>query len=92
MRQEIEQTIERFGAPEIVDGVTGVLYPSPGPEPLAKAIDRARSTRFDGARLVANAARFSEEAFRTRFLDAARAALLEAGRSDLAEGLPRVEP
>ncbi len=76
----------------ILDGVTGVLYPSPGPEPLAKAIDLARGTRFDGERLVANAARFSEAAFRTRFLDAAREALLAAGRSDLAEGLPRAEP
>lgn len=76
----------------ILDGVTGVLYPSPGAEPLAEAIDLARSRRFDGERLVANAARFSEAAFRARFLDAARAALLEAGRPDLADGLPHAEP
>lgn len=76
----------------ILDGVTGVLYPSPGSEPLAEAIDLARSRRFDGERLVANAARFSEASFRARFLDAAREALLEAGRPDLADGLPRAEP
>jgi glycosyltransferase involved in cell wall biosynthesis len=76
----------------VVDGVTGVLYPEAGPAPLADAIERARAARFDAGALVANAGRFSEPAFRARFLEAARAALLEAGRADLAAGLPATGP
>jgi len=76
----------------VVDGVTGVLYAEPGPEPLARAIERARATRFDARELVANAGRFSEEAFRARFLEAAQGALREAGRADLAGGLPAPGP
>jgi glycosyltransferase involved in cell wall biosynthesis len=76
----------------VVDGETGVLYAEEGPGPLAEAIARARSTRFEPGALVANAARFSEGAFRTRFLEAARAALAAAGRDDLGRALPRAEP
>ncbi len=83
----------RGGALEtVVDGVTGVLYPEPGPGPLARAIERARSERFDEDGLVANARRFSEPEFRARFLVAAGDALDEAGRGDLAGALPAAEP
>jgi len=76
----------------VADGVTGVLYPDAGPGPLAGAIGRARATAFERGALVANARRFSEPAFRARFLEAARAALAEAGRADLAGALPAAEP
>lgn len=76
----------------VVDGVTGVLYPEAGPGPLAEAVARARGIRFDPEALVANAARFSEAAFRARFLGAAREALHEAGRDDLAAALPGPRP
>lgn len=83
----------RGGALEtVVDGATGVLYPEPGAEALAAAVARARETRFDEEALVANARRFSPSAFRSRFLDAARGALREAGREDLAGALPVAEP
>ena len=76
----------------VVDGVTGVLYPEPGPEPLAEAIRRALATTFDPGALVSNARRFSEAAFRARFLEAARDALVAAGRDELARGLPSSGP
>ena len=76
----------------VVDGATGVLYPEAGPGPLASAVERALATRFDAGALVANARRFSEPAFRARFLEAAREALSGAGRGDLAGALPRSEP
>jgi glycosyltransferase involved in cell wall biosynthesis len=76
----------------VADGATGVLYPLTGAGPLAEAITRARETRFAAEALVANARRFSAAAFRARFLDAARAALAEAGRDDLAGALPAPEP
>jgi hypothetical protein len=41
---------------------------------------------------VENARRFSESAFRVRFLEAARSALAESGRDDLARALPGVQP
>jgi glycosyltransferase involved in cell wall biosynthesis len=75
----------------VVDGSTGVLYPEPGVGPLARAVERARETRFATEALVANARRFSAAAFRARFLDASRAALAEAGRDDLAEALSALE-
>ncbi|HYN43129.1 MAG TPA: glycosyltransferase, partial [Thermoanaerobaculia bacterium] len=68
----------------VVDGVTGVLYPEAGAGPLARAIELARARRFDTDALVENARRFSEAAFRVRFLEAARSALAESGRDDLA--------
>jgi glycosyltransferase involved in cell wall biosynthesis len=83
----------RGGALEtVVDGVTGVLYAEPGAGPLSTAIERARATRFEPGALVANARRFSEPAFRARFLAAARSALAEAGRDDLAAALPDADP
>ena len=83
----------RGGAREtVVDGVTGVLSPEAGPEPLARAVGRARSETFDPAALAANARRFSEPAFRERFLAAARGALAAAGRADLAAALPAPGP
>ena len=76
----------------VVDGVTGVLYPEPGAGPLSEAIARARAARFEASALAANAARFSEAAFRGRFLAAAREALSEGGRGDLAAALPASGP
>ncbi|MCL4809807.1 MAG: glycosyltransferase [Thermoanaerobaculia bacterium] len=76
----------------VVPGVTGVLYAEPGAGALAKAVERARETRFDREALVANARRFSGPAFRTRFLEAARTALAAAGREDLAAALPSADP
>ena len=76
----------------VVDGVTGVLYGETGPGALARAIERARTLRFDTDALVENARRFSEAAFRLRFLDAARSAMTESGRDDLAHALPAAEP
>ncbi len=83
----------RGGALEtVVDGITGVLYRDAGPGPLARAIELARTTSFDTDALVENARRFSEPAFRERFLDAARSALAESGREDLSRALPRAGP
>lgn len=76
----------------VVEGETGRFYPEPGAEPLARAIEAARATRFDPDAAVANARRFSEAAFRARFLAAAREALAEAGRDDLAASLPAAGP
>ena len=76
----------------VVDGVTGVLYAEAGAGPLARAIELARTKRFDTGALVENARRFSEPAFRGRFLGAARSALAESGRDDLARALPGAEP
>ena len=76
----------------VVDGVTGVLYPEAGPGPLAKAVERALATRFEADALVANARRFSEPAFRARFLEASRSVLAAAGRDDLSAALPRPDP
>ena len=76
----------------VLDGRTGVFYPGPGAGPLARAIETARAMRFDPAEAAANARRFSERAFRDRFLAAAREALLEAGRADLAAALPDEGP
>jgi glycosyltransferase involved in cell wall biosynthesis len=83
----------RGGALEtVVDGVTGILYPEAGAGPLARAIELARTKSFDTDALVENARRFSEPAFRVRFLDAARSALAESGRDDLARALPGAGP
>jgi glycosyltransferase involved in cell wall biosynthesis len=76
----------------VVEGGTGLFYGEAGAGPLARAIEAARATRFDPAAAVANAGRFAEAAFRGRFLAAARDALLEAGRGDLAAGLPPAGP
>ena len=76
----------------VVDGVTGVLYPDAGSGPLACAIELALTRHFDAGALVENARRFSEPAFRARYLAAARAALSEAGRDDLACALPGPQP
>ncbi len=66
------------GALETVkDGVTGVLVPAPGPDALLAGLDRLRSLALDPAAAVANARRFSRDAFREGFrraLEAARAA------------------
>jgi glycosyltransferase involved in cell wall biosynthesis len=76
----------------VVDGVTGVLYRDAGSGPLARAIELALTKRFDTGALVQNARRFSEPAFRARFLAAARSALSEAGRDDLGCALPGPQP
>jgi glycosyltransferase involved in cell wall biosynthesis len=68
----------------IVDGETGVLYAEPGPEALGEAIDRARSLRFDPARLVSHAARFSRRSFAESFDRELTRVLREGGREDLA--------
>jgi glycosyltransferase involved in cell wall biosynthesis len=58
----------RGGAVETVrDGETGVLFPEPGPAALLAALDRLGTLRLDPAAAVANAARFSRQAFREGF-------------------------
>lgn len=65
----------RGGAKETVrDGETGVLYDSPGAAGLLIALDRLRSLTLDPTLLARNAARFSRDAFRARFLAALAAA------------------
>jgi glycosyltransferase involved in cell wall biosynthesis len=51
----------------VTDGVEGVLYDTPGGEPLAAAVDRAAGIRFDYNRLRSTALRFSPESFRQGF-------------------------
>ena len=65
----------RGGATETVrDGETGVLYDAPGATSLLTALDRLRGLTLDPAALVRNAARFSPDVFRGRFLAALAAA------------------
>ena len=65
----------RGGAKETVrDGETGVLYDEPGTAGVLSALDRLRRLTLDPAALVQNAARFSPEVFRGRFLAALEAA------------------
>ena len=65
----------RGGAKETVrDGETGVLYDEPGTAGVLSALDRLRRLTLDPAALVRNAARFSPEVFRGRFLAALEAA------------------
>lgn len=72
----------RGGALETVrDGETGVLMPEPGAASLLAAFDRLRSLRLDPAAAVANAARFSREAFRGRFRRALDEALARPAAS-----------
>ncbi|MEO8587684.1 MAG: glycosyltransferase [Acidobacteriota bacterium] len=67
----------RGGARETVrDGETGVLYDPPGAAGLLSALDRLRGLALDPAVLSRNAARFSRDVFRVRFL-----AALETARS-----------
>jgi glycosyltransferase involved in cell wall biosynthesis len=78
----------RGGAREtVVDGRTGVLYPHPGPDGLAAAIDRFRALRFNGEEIVRNAARFSRGRFRLRLGEALDAALRGLERTDLADAV-----
>lgn len=80
----------RGGATEtVVDGVTGVLYPEPGPDALLAAIDRFRTLRFNPDDALRNAARFSRGSFRRNLLAWLREALAGLGRDDLAARLPR---
>jgi glycosyltransferase involved in cell wall biosynthesis len=51
----------------VTDGVEGVLYDTPGPEPLAEAIERAAAVRFDYNRVRSCTLRFSPENFRKGF-------------------------
>jgi glycosyltransferase involved in cell wall biosynthesis len=75
----------RGGALEtIVDGETGVLYPEPGPDALAAALERARALRFEAERLATHAARFSRQAFAKSYVEELARALHEGGRGDLA--------
>ncbi len=83
----------RGGALEtVVDGVTGVLYGAPGPDPLLAAIDRFRTLRFNPADPVRHARRFSPAAFRNGFLAALEKALRSSGRGDLWERLAADRP
>lgn len=67
----------RGGARETVrDGETGVLYDPPGAAGLLSALDRLRGLALDPAALFRNAARFSRDVFRVRFM-----AALETARS-----------
>ncbi|MDQ3309726.1 MAG: glycosyltransferase [Gemmatimonadota bacterium] len=50
----------------VVDGRTGVLFPTQTPESLAAAITRLEATSFDAALCRRNAERFSAERFRSR--------------------------
>ncbi len=62
----------RGGALEtILDGTTGVLFPSPTEEHLLAAITRAEATPWDSPRIRAHAEQFSEQ----RFLDRMEAVL-----------------
>ena len=51
----------------VTDGVEGVLYDTPGEEPLAAAVERAAGIRFDYNRLRSTALRFSPDRFREGF-------------------------
>ena len=78
----------RGGARETVeDGRTGVLYPVPGPDGLAGAIDRFRGLRFNEQEILRNAARFSRGRFRQRLWEALDSALRGLERSDLADAV-----
>ena len=75
----------RGGAREtVIPGITGILYPDPGAEELAAAIERASTIRWNRAELRANALRFSEESFRENLLNALSEAFTQSGRTDLA--------
>jgi glycosyltransferase involved in cell wall biosynthesis len=51
----------------VTDGVEGALYDTPGPQPLAEAVERAAAMRFDYNRLRSTALRFSPDRFREGF-------------------------
>jgi glycosyltransferase involved in cell wall biosynthesis len=71
--------LARGGATEtVIDGRTGVLYSTQGAEGLLAALDRLRTLDLDPASATRNAARFSREEFRGRFL-----AALGKARGDL---------
>lgn len=66
------------GATEtVVDGETGIFYKEPTVEALVAAIERFQKMEFDPAESVANANRFSREAFRAEVMAAVHAALAE---------------
>jgi glycosyltransferase involved in cell wall biosynthesis len=78
----------RGGAVETVqDGRTGVLYPDPGPEALAGAIDRLRRLRFNEDELRRNSVRFSRGRFRENLRTALDAALRGLGQAGLADAM-----
>lgn len=80
--------LRRGGAKEtVLDGRTGVLYPEPGPEGLAGAIDRFRGLRFNEQEILRNAARFSRGRFRQRLGEALDSALRGLGRPELADAV-----
>lgn len=64
----------------VVDGETGVLVEPDSVDALAEALREVDFDRFDGARIRANAERFSVEAFQTRM--AAEVGRLSAGLVD----------
>ena len=73
--------LNRGGARETVrDGVTGVLYDTPGAPGLLTALDRLRALTLDPAALARNASRFSPDVFRSRFLAALGRARSRAGK------------
>ena len=51
----------------VTDGVEGALYDTPGPQPLAEAVERAAAIRFDYNRLRESALRFAPDRFREGF-------------------------
>lgn len=53
----------------VVDGVTGILYDTPGPEGLAAAIERFEASTFDEAALRDHARGFGPEVFERRFAE-----------------------
>ena len=52
----------------VIDGSTGILVPSGSVDALAEAMSQTDFDRFSPERIRANAARFSTEVFRARFL------------------------
>jgi glycosyltransferase involved in cell wall biosynthesis len=54
--------LARGGACEtVIDGETGVMVTEPGPEALARALERVATLRFDSSRLRVHAQQFSRE-------------------------------
>lgn len=68
----------------IVDGVTGVLFPTPSVAAVTAAVERAEATTFDPVALRAHAETFSEAAFARglrEFVVSARASCITCARA-----------
>lgn len=68
----------------VVDGETGVLVEPDDAEQLARAMRETEFDRFEPARIVANANRFSKRAFQARLREAVKGAPTAAPRSPVA--------